>query len=503
MLAALGRAGEQTNRAVAWLFAAVLVWAPLPYASNRPWSWALLAVLAGALLLAWSLAQILGAKRVRVPWVVWVAFLTTALVWGWAWLQTVPVADLPAWFADKANPVWTDAAAAGLKVQPTMGLDAAAGRDALMKLVTYAVMFALAFALAQESERARAGYALLLVLISVEALYGLINLFAGWNTVLWEDGPKDYAGYVTGTFVNRNSFATYANIAILIGLGFLLEPFMKEGAIGRFGTIVHDTVEKLVGPRLLLLLALVILSAASLLTGSRGGFLSLALAIIVFFLLVLLVSRPRRAVGIGATVAVVLIAIGIFQVSGGVVSERLAATDETLSFRTVIWALTLRAARHRPWLGQGYGNYEAGVAPYKNDEYLLTVDLAHSTYLEHYLELGLPATLLLYAGPVLLFGYCVRGIFVRRRDQMLPLVAASVTVLVAVHSLVDFSLQMPAVAVTYATVLGIGVAQSMRSKSATEDLSRSRPVPEPTRPVAAPVRPRPPRRKRSPAAAGG
>jgi hypothetical protein len=34
---------------------------------------------------------------------------------------------------------------------------------------------------------------------------------------------------------------------------------------------------------------------------------------------------------------------------------------------------------------------------------------------------------------------------------------------VGMHALVDFSLQVPAVATTYAALLGIGVAQSYRS----------------------------------------
>ena len=34
------------------------------------------------------------------------------------------------------------------------------------------------------------------------------------------------------------------------------------------------------------------------------------------------------------------------------------------------------------------------------------------------------------------------------------------TALVALHSLVDFSLQIPAVAIMYATILGIGYAQA-------------------------------------------
>ena len=114
----------------------------------------------------------------------------------------------------------------------------------------------------------------------------------------------------------------------------------------------------------------------------------------------------------------------------------------------------------RPWLGHGYGNFEEAFAQHRDERFTDRVDMAHNTYIEHLVELGVPATLLLYVGPLLLFGYCVRGVFVRRRDQLFPLVAVGATVLVALHALVDFSLQIPAVAVTYAALLGIGVAQS-------------------------------------------
>jgi hypothetical protein len=43
-------------------------------------------------------------------------------------------------------------------------------------------------------------------------------------------------------------------------------------------------------------------------------------------------------------------------------------------------------------------------------------------------------------------------------------VAASVAFLLGVHSLIDFSLQMQAIAVTFMALLGAGVAQSESSR---------------------------------------
>jgi O-antigen ligase len=155
---------------------------------------------------------------------------------------------------------------------------------------------------------------------------------------------------------------------------------------------------------------------------------------------------------------------GVLAVSGEVTLERLNQMDAEVDIegfgRLSIYQVSLGLVGERPWLGHGYGNFEAAFATARDERFTLQVDKAHDTYIEHLVELGVPATLLLYLGPLLLFGWCIRGVFVRRRNQVFPLAAVGATLVVALHALVDFSLQIPAVAVTYAALLGIGVAQA-------------------------------------------
>ena len=58
---------------------------------------------------------------------------------------------------------------------------------------------------------------------------------------------------------------------------------------------------------------------------------------------------------------------------------------------------------------------------------------------------------------------CLVGARRRRRDALYPALGAAATALVACHALVDFSLQIPAVAAWFATLLGLGYAQSWSS----------------------------------------
>jgi O-antigen ligase len=200
---------------------------------------------------------------------------------------------------------------------------------------------------------------------------------------------------------------------------------------------------------------------------SRGGLLSVALTVAVMALLLFLVARPRLPTVAAVIGATCLAGWGFVAISGGGTLDRIGQIDANYDLdeagRLTYWQVSLAMVAERPWQGFGYGNFEEAFAQHRDERFIDRVDMAHNTYIEHLVELGISATLLLYLGPLVLFLYCVRGLFVRRRNQVFPLAATGATVLVGLHALVDFSLQIPAIAVTYATLLGIGVAQATPS----------------------------------------
>ena len=438
----------------------ILAWAPLPYASNRPWSWSLLATAVAFMLLLAAAGPARGRVSALLPVSVLAAGLCVLTVGLWAWLQTVPAAGLPGWIAP--HPLWHEVELAGLAPAQLPGLGVEHGRDALLQLVTYGGTFWTAFLLLGNAACARRVLGIFVGVVTLYATYGLINHFAGWETVLWEDEFKANPGFVTSTFINRNNFATYVNLGILAVIVLLLEPFLRAGNLGDLRRKAVETVQKLLDKRGPLLLVLVLLVSASLLTASRGGLASLVVALVVLVLMVLLMTRPPLVV-LAPTAALGCITIwALVWTSGDVLLDRLNQGQDAV--RLPIYEDTLDMIAARPVLGHGYGSYADAISLYRNRSAgPFIIDKAHNTYLEHAAELGIPATVLLYLAPLLLFLFCLRGAFVRRKEKIYPLLAVSATVLVAVHSLVDFSLQIPAVAVTHAMILGMGTAQSMPS----------------------------------------
>jgi O-antigen ligase len=154
---------------------------------------------------------------------------------------------------------------------------------------------------------------------------------------------------------------------------------------------------------------------------------------------------------------------------GDFLADRLSqgfASNDRLS----VYSLTWLSIADLPILGFGDGTFEEAFRMYRDGGVgpFGAWDKAHNTYLEMLQGLGAPAAALLLLGLAFLAGRCVHAASTRSRDAVAPLAASAATIVVALHALVDFSLQMQAVALTFAALLGAGVAQSWSAKIATE-----------------------------------
>ena len=166
-----------------------------------------------------------------------------------------------------------------------------------------------------------------------------------------------------------------------------------------------------------------------------------------------------------------LLVAATFLVFGDVVAGKIAQEGFRDESRMAVYTITMRSILDAPLLGYGYGTF-ADVFPMFRDQSVSTWGkwpMAHNTYLEVFQGLGLLFGSMLVASVVVLVLRCVKGATTRQMNETLPCVAASVAFLLGVHALVDFSLQMQAIAITFMALLGAGVAQSESSRLALED----------------------------------
>jgi O-antigen ligase len=165
-------------------------------------------------------------------------------------------------------------------------------------------------------------------------------------------------------------------------------------------------------------------------------------------------------------VAAALPIVFLVILNGDTLSGRLnllLASDTADAIRFSLWAGAWEMIWDAPLLGLGLGTFEDAYPMYASQVFPHVMDKAHCDYLEFAAGLGLPAACAWWSALVWLTGKNLRAIFVRRRRREFSVTAVGASVLVAVHSSVDFSLQLPAVALLYATLLSIGAAQCLSS----------------------------------------
>lgn len=455
-----------SERLIFWPLVGLTLLSPLPFGAVQAWSWGLLGILTGLAAIAWCAAAALNPELISVPLRrIWMSAALFGLAIVWAQLQGASWMPEP-WH----HPIWEEAAKAlDAPLDGAIAVERYEIGSVTLRLLAYAAIFWIVLQFARTRQTARRLLYALLAAEAVYAVYGLIIAFSGSETILWY-AKQYYLGNLTSTFVNRNSYATYAGIGLLAATAVAAHRLLSlEPGVSRRDTlrIVLRALAEREWPYLLIWVAMF---TALLLTGSRAGVASACVGLAAFLLLIgRSPSVPRAAARImtGTFVAVVLV---MFVVSGGTIDRRLYTSideDGPAAIRPELYELSLNAIGDSPLLGFGLGSFESVFHLYRTDshELLMRSVRAHNTYLENALDLGIPAAAALCLAVILVALRCGIGALRRRRDFVYPALAFAVSVQVGLHSLVDFSLQIPAIAATYALVLGLGLAQSWSTDS--------------------------------------
>ena len=447
------------NRLILLLLMLVVVFAPLPLGSNREWSWTLCALLVALITLLWVVTRGWRAGEVQrfVHPAIPLLFLGVC-----AWVAVQATGWVPAGWA---HPLWGQAAAVlGIELPRLVSLSAEDSWTALMRLLSYALVFFLTFQLGRERSRA---HAILLWLAAAGLVYAVFGLVVFWSgeSPEWLFRGEVLLPDLRSTFINRNHFATWQGLALLatMALFYLRMTRTQQRPYELPGDRV-STFEQFVLKAWQPLTAVLLMTTALVLTHSRGGFVATLAAVVV--LLVLLDShsvtkKVSTRVVVGSALAVCALA---FYMTSEVLLDRIDRTDITTEERVIVFENIQHGIGENPLLGFGYGTFADSFRLYDRIESPVHYDRAHNTWLENVFELGVPAALALFLALGGLAATCLRGVGRRHRDWAFPALGVASSVLVGLHALVDFSLQLPAVAILYACIMGVACAQSFSSQ---------------------------------------
>ncbi len=400
-----------------------------------------------------ALAMILSPPRLRpatftLPWLLLLSLLL---------IQIVP---LPAMLAELLSP---GAYQAALEACSVSGLDCGWTRLSLNPFGTKTALLDILSGLAFLSILARAfrsgtsplaGVWLLLVMGLFQVAYGAVQTFGAEQKIWWWTQEfKQYKGYLTGTYINKNHLAGFIGLAAPMCFGAALAKFKTRdrpiAIVFAFGGLI--------------------MLAGLPLTGSRGGVVSLALATAVVCILMQIKKNSRLSMPIQAAILVLCACAAWF---GLKLSSRSALEE---FFRPELWQAVLPMLKDFPLTGVGLGAFSQGAYPYLPPSMSgATPPIhAHNDWLQLALETGLPGLALFLAG-AWLFMRRFLDHWSRSEDPTatgLGLGMIWALTYMAAHSLFDFNLRIPANGFALLLVLAIG-SSALGEKTANPAESR-------------------------------
>jgi O-antigen ligase len=140
-----------------------------------------------------------------------------------------------------------------------------------------------------------------------------------------------------------------------------------------------------------------------------------------------------------------------------------------MAVRVDLYREAIKAVTDRPLLGHGAGTYSS-IEPLYHGAGTpsdLAWSNAHSTILEAFACLGIPATLFALIIGVYALGSLAKAWRSASPDAICTVSCLASAIAIAVHALVDFSLEIQAIALYSACLLGLATGEIMRLQRKT------------------------------------
>lgn len=386
----------------------LVVFTPLAFGTVNPWSAAIAETVILAMVALWMLRMVREWElRIAIP----PGTLTVALFLALTLLQMVP---LPAWLTQGVSPravaLARDVAeftGAPLGFVPA-SLAPYATWQQWMTLLSVGLFFLVIYNTYRTRDQVRRLLWAMLLTTALVSLFGIIQRVA-WNGRLYWIGPLAPHAQAFGPFVNRAHFAGLAIVGVSMGLAMMLglqRAQVRRRLLRSWRDRVRAWNSRDVGPERLIPLLVLIAGGAALVSGSRGGVVSLLAALLAMASLGVRgrAGRRRAALVAAATALILLVAVWIGgDILYGTV-ERLSAElrDSDESPRVRLWQDAMGLWWDTPVLGTGLASFDVAFQPYRTVRAPVIFTHAESDWIQFLTDTGVIGLILVVATFVLL-----------------------------------------------------------------------------------------------------
>lgn len=344
--------------------------------------------------------------------------------------------SLTPWGPGGAHPVWGWAG-----VTPgSLTIDRGATRLEIAKLLGLACAFGLGALQGVRRDRAKATVELVVWIGGAYAVIALVSFLSGTQVA--------QGGRLSGGFLSANSGGTVFGILTVLGLTLFLRAWSRTEGRGRTARLTAAAAP---------VACLALTAVCLMLTASR-----MALVATLFasgaLLVWTLVSRKRNRSAIGAAAGLLLAVAALLMVGGNdLLWSRLAEGQSGLGDRSHLFSVHWAAFTASPLFGWGLGSFDAVNLQLMTAETapdLWHIRATHNVYLQWLEEAGLAGAVPMF----LLIGMIVASAVMRSgtgRGQTLLIGLTCANVVVLIHGLTDFGLQVPSIAAFWSFLLGL------------------------------------------------
>lgn len=384
-----------------------------------------------------------------------------ALVFAWSLIQSMPLPDTIA-----GHPAWQVLSELGLGESHYLSPAPANVRSALLPIsLPFAGLLA-ALVLLRTDDEVEQALRVFSVAGGLLALFAVAQFAAFPNSLMF--GEKiHYLGSLTAPFVNRNTAATFYGVTLLS----LLCQFRREQVPSIFGSgkaVFRPGVS--VGR----IATLTILTAAAFvalaLTTSRGGVAASVVGVIVFAVGMFVAPPPPKQKagafpskggrGTFPRIAMAMLVLALLAAAFWFFAGRATLRAEIQGLddgRFCVLAGIYQAIEDNWLTGIGAGVFSVYFPAYRDAACGVSGqwEMAHNFYLDAQLALGIVFVPILLSVVLFLVVVLRRGIVNRRRNRPIVWAGIGSCFIVALHSVVDFSLQIPGFGLWWALFLAM------------------------------------------------
>jgi putative inorganic carbon (hco3(-)) transporter len=447
-----------SDRTLFLAYLVTLAWLPLPLGSNRPWAAAIMETAIYLIAIFWLITFLHGSVRLTPGFRL--ARPALLLLFLWLIYLLFQIAPLPFDWVERLSPEAANLQLAAGKLRfgsgsVTLSLDPSGSGAYFLKHLSYVLLFAMTLLLVSDRGRVEKLAYVLVFSGLFQALFGSLMTVSGIEYGFFRTKTTGVDN-ATGTYINPNHLAGYLEMCLAIGIGLLLA---DPGSGNTWRQSLRKKASLLFGTRYRLRLYVALMIIALVLTHSRMGNAAFVLSLLVAVTAKLALSRHATRATIALLVSLIIIDISIVGTFFGakLVVQRIADTRYVTEERKKVNDASVRQWQDYFLTGSGAGTFHAVFPRYRQEDIGGFFDHAHNDYLEIATDTGLVGVALLGLTIALTTCAALRALYLHQDRLTQGMAFGSVMGITAIliHSLVDFNMQIPANAATFAVIMAL------------------------------------------------